>query len=125
MKGLVPATALAVVAAATTVGLAGAAGRSDGGGRIVFASGRAPDFGRTMFTSLAARGPRRRNVLGFAPQGSALAPDGRRYAAGSFTRGEGGRLLVGALGGGARTIATSPYEIAEPVWSPDGRRIAY
>jgi Tol biopolymer transport system component len=64
-------------------------------------------------------------VLGLAPQGSALAPDGRRYAAGTFTRGEGGRLLVGALGGASRTVATSAYEITEPVWSPNGRRVAY
>jgi Tol biopolymer transport system component len=121
----VPATALAVVAAASAAGLAGAAGPPGGGGTIVIASNRAPDLGRTMFTSLAARGPRRQSVRGFAPQGSALAPDGRRYTAGSYTQGKGGRLLVGTLGGAARRIATSPYEITEPAWSPDGRRIAY
>ena len=124
MKGFAPAIAL-VIAAAVSAGLAGAAKQPGGGGRIVFASDRAPDLGRTMFSSFAVRGPRRHRVLGFAPQGSALAPDGRRYAAVSFARGEGGRLLVGTLGSAARPVASSPYEIAEPVWSPDGRRIAY
>jgi Tol biopolymer transport system component len=113
------------VALAVVVLAAGGSPAPGGGGLIVVASDRAPDLGRAMFTALTAHGPVRRNVLGFAPQGSTLAPDGRRYAAVSFTRGEGGRLLVGTLGGAARTVATSPYEITEPVWSPGGRRIAY
>jgi Tol biopolymer transport system component len=120
MRGV--ALALVLLAPA---GVAGGAAAPGGGGLIVFASDRAPDLGRTMFTSLRAHGPLRRTLLGFAPQGSALAPDGRRYAAVGFTRDEGGRLLVGTLRGAVRTIAASPYEIAEPVWSPDGRRIAY
>jgi TolB protein len=122
MRGV--ALAIVIVVASLAAGAAASA-PPGGGGRIVFASDRAPDLGRTMFTSVDSRDARRRSVLGFAPQGSALAPDGQRYAAVSFVRGEGGRLLVGRLGSGARPVATSPYEITEPVWSPEGRRIAY
>lgn len=78
-----------------------------------------------MFTAVAARGPARRSVLGRVAQGSVLAPDGRSYAAPAFTPTDGGRLLVGRLGGEAKVVATSPYAIREPVWSPDGRSIAY
>jgi Tol biopolymer transport system component len=123
MRGLALASGIVVASLA-----AGAAASSPpgGGGRIVFASDRAPDLERTMFTAVAARNPARRSVLGRVAQGSVLAPDGRSYAAPTFTPSDGGRLLVGRLGaGGAKAVASSPYAIREPVWSPDGRTIAY
>jgi Tol biopolymer transport system component len=104
-----------VVAAVAASAGAGA----PGGGRIVFASERAPDLGRTQFVSLAATG--RPRTLGVAPPGAELAPDGRRYAAA-----RGRALLVGTLGGAEpRVVATNAFEIAGIVWSPDGSRIAY
>src|SRR5919199_2018621 len=102
MRGL--ALALVVLAA-------GGSPTPGGEGRIVFASDRAPDLGRTMFTAVAARGPARRSVLGRVAQGGVLAPDGRSYAAPTFTPADGGRLLVGRLGGQANVVATSSYAI--------------
>jgi Tol biopolymer transport system component len=122
MRGFVPALAAGALLAGGTTDAAAPPG---GGGRIVFASDRAPDLGRTMFTAVAARGPTRSSVLGLVAQGGVLGPDGRSYAAPTFTPTEGGRLLVGELSGRTKILATSPYAIREPVWSPDGRSIAY
>lgn len=55
----------------------------------------------------------------------ALSPDGTRLA---FTRDEGtdhALYVVGIDGNNLRRLSTSSVGVAEPVWSPDGSKIAY
>src|SRR5205823_12198023 len=107
-----------------------AAGTSAGGpgGRIVFASDRSPDLNRTSFAAVSPRTGRTSEV-GVAPVGAAIAPDRVHYAfarhrTSSFA--SSWDLVVGSFTGEAETlVATLPYEIGDPVWSPTGGRIVY
>ena len=52
---------------------------------------------------------------------SAISPDGRQIA---FTF-QGNLFLVGSDGGTARVLVANGHHTSAPVWSPDGRAIAY
>src|SRR5215213_7050983 len=93
---------------------AGAAPQLGGGGRIVFASNRAPDLGRTRFAAVTPTGSRTLEI-GIAPAGAALAPDRRRYAYVAFEAPSTWRLLVAAFGAPEPVVvATQAYAIENP-----------
>jgi hypothetical protein len=125
MRGLV----LVLAAAATPVAaaLAGAAGQPGGGGRIVFASERAPNLIVDELLAVAPVAKAPPALVARMPRGAVPDPIARRIASATYDRATGGgRLVVSAANGSSpRVVATSPYAIEEPVWSPDGSSIAF
>lgn len=92
-------------------------------GRIVFSSGRLPEWGRSRLEQVSP-GRRGVRVLAVAPgEGAAFSPDASLVAWPEEDR----RTLVlqRTDGGGRRVLGTFPKLVERLTWSPDGSRFAF
>ncbi|MFI5372080.1 MAG: protein kinase, partial [Candidatus Eisenbacteria bacterium] len=117
--------AVALHESVTGTGFSGGAGFSTGGGTLTYATFKTPDM-RLSWTDLQGHEVQRLPFVPAPYTSVSLSPDGHRAVFMMWDTGHLPSLWLGDLERGIATrFSQEPEACENPIWSPDGTRIAY